>query len=221
MYKTLLVIHILIGIAALSSGAFAIFSKKGGKLHTQSGKIYYTSMFGIGISALCMTLMKWNPFLLAIAIFSTYLTYSGKKSIDNWRLKHAYVPGIKDKIPFYIAFITSIVMILWPITIMMSEHKYFVPILSVFGLIMFSLSRRDIQMYNNADNFLPRNKKWLLRHIGSMGGAYIATCTAFLLNNIHIDPPWILWLLPTAIGAPIITLAIIKWIKKLKISTDI
>lgn len=221
MYKALLVTHILIGITALSSGAFAIFSKKGGKLHTRSGKIYYISMFGIGITALCMTLMKWNPFLLAIAIFSTYLTYSGKRSIDNWRLRKAYTPTIKDKIPFYIAFITSIIMVAFPIIIMMKEHKTFVPILSVFGFIMFSLSRRDIQMYNNTDNFQPRNKKWLLRHIGSMGGAYIATVTAFLLNNIHIDPPWVLWLLPTAIGTPIITLAVIKWTKKLKISTEI
>jgi hypothetical protein len=45
---------------------------------------------------------------------------------------------------------------------------------------------------------------WWYNHIGGMGGGYIATVTAFVVVNVKMNPGWILWLLPTAIGAPII-----------------
>src|ERR1700759_1005352 len=99
MYKAILIIHVLLGATALISGAYAIFAKKGSKLHTNSGNIYYRCMYGVGLSALIMTLLKFNPFLLSIAIFSVYLTYGGKKAIYMWRLKEVYTPTLKDKLP--------------------------------------------------------------------------------------------------------------------------
>ena len=55
---------------------------------------------------------------------------------------------------------------------------------------------------------------WMYKHIGQMGGAYIATITAFLVNNYRLFPfipPFMLWLLPTAVGVVIITRVLKKY----------
>ncbi len=215
MYKILLILHVAVGIVALISGAVAIFSKKGAKLHLKSGKVYVAAMYSIGITALIMTIMKFNPFLLSIALFSSYLTYSGNQAIKYWRLKEAFVPTLKDKLPYYIAFLTSIFMIGFPVAEMILSKSLFVPILGIFGSIMLANSINDIRTHANNDNFKPRRKEWLIQHIGMMGGAYIATTTAFLVNNVHIDPMWIWWLLPSVIGSVFITRSIREWQKKL------
>ena len=58
---------------------------------------------------------------------------------------------------------------------------------------------------------------WLLKHISRMGGSFIATSTAFLLVNTSIEPVWVMWLLPTVIGTPMIVVTSRKWKKKLSL----
>jgi len=215
MYTAILLLHIILGAGALFSGMAAILSSKGGRRHNTAGRIFYYCMYGTGASALVMTLLKFNPFLLAIALFSVYLSYSGRKAISYWRLKETYTPCLRDRVPYYIALATAIFMILYPVVPMLQAHRFSVPVLSVFGLIMLVLSLRDIQTHADSTHFRPRNKGWLFMHIGKMSGAFIATVTAFLVNNIHIQPPWLTWLLPTAIGVPLIFLSIRKWDAKL------
>jgi uncharacterized membrane protein YeaQ/YmgE (transglycosylase-associated protein family) len=48
-----------------------------------------------------------------------------------------------------------------------------------------------------------RRRGWLPRHIGGMGGSYIALITALLVVNLGEALP-IVWFLPTIIGSPII-----------------
>ena len=57
---------------------------------------------------------------------------------------------------------------------------------------------------------------WLYDHISRMGGSFIATSTAFLLVNIQIEPVWVMWLLPTIVGTPMIVLASRNWKNKLE-----
>ena len=220
MYQFILLIHVAIGAIALLGGAAAILTKKGGKLHKQAGKVYYYCMYGIGLSAFVMTIIKFNPFLMSIAIFSVYMTHSGKRAIDNWRLKKAYVPTVRDQVPFYIALLTAVFMIGFPVSQMISTGVFYVPILAVFGGIMLLFAIKDTRKYSDAGNFYPKNKMWLVHHIGMMGGAYIATFTAFLVNNIRFSPGWVVWLLPTAVGTPLIVRASIQWSKKLKMGKE-
>ena len=55
-----------------------------------------------------------------------------------------------------------------------------------------------------------REENWLPNHIGGMLGSYVAMTTAFLVVSgpkipmVSMLPPITLWLLPTAIGYPII-----------------
>ena len=175
-------------------------------------------MYGIRLTSVTMTLIKFNPFLLAIGLFSTYMTYSGKKAIDFWRLKQNYFPGFKDRLPFYIAFVTSILMICLPIAQMVLDKEFRISVLSIFGIIMLLNSYRDIRTFSREGNFVPKNKIWIIQHIGMMGGAYISTLTAFLVVNVSMNPDWLPWLIPTIIGTPMIFRATAKWKLKLKIS---
>ncbi|MBC7922645.1 MAG: hypothetical protein H7Z75_16310, partial [Ferruginibacter sp.] len=46
----------------------------------------------------------------------------------------------------------------------------------------------------------PSRLDWLRMHIERMGGAYIATVTAFLVVNVRVEPAFIPWLLPGLLG---------------------
>lgn len=215
-----MIIHIIAGTLALASGLIAIFSTKGKTNHSKAGLVYYYSMLIIGITGIAVSgYLNPNTFLLAISFFSLYLIHSGKKALEYWQLKANYQPKfLKDKLAFYLAFAVSIGMIVQPILIMIQRQIIFVPVLAVFGIIMLVNSLRDIRKFNNLENFVPKNKKWLLQHISMMGGAYIATVTAFAVNNIHISQGWIVWLAPSVIGTYFITKASQNWSKKLKIN---
>jgi len=54
---------------------------------------------------------------------------------------------------------------------------------------------------------------FLTTHIQRMMGSYIASVTAFLVVNNEILPPVIVWLLPTLVIAPLITI----WTRKYKV----
>lgn len=215
-----MIIHIIAGTLALASGLLAIFSAKGNGNHTKAGLVYYYSMLVISITGIIVSgYLNPNTFLLAISFFSLYLIHSGKKALEYWKLKTNYQPQfLKDKLPFYLAFAVGCGMIIQPLFLMIKHQVIFVPILAIFGIIMLINAIRDIKKSNNTENFVPKNKKWLLQHISMMGGAYIATITAFAVNNIHIDQAWIVWLAPSAVGTYFITKASQNWSKKLKIN---
>lgn len=218
LYKTLLIIHIISGSVALIAGAIAILTRKGSYIHITAGKSYYLSMYSVGITSVVMSLIKFNPFLLAIGIFATYMTYSGKVSIENWRIKSNHTPLFRERLPFLIALLTSVVMVIWPVYRMIVSGIPAVPVLSIFGLIMFFNAWRDVKNYSHGKMFIPKNRSWLIQHIGMMSGAYISTVTAFLVVNVNLTPVWLTWLLPTFVGTPLIFLAIRKWKNKLRIS---
>lgn len=211
MYRFLLVVHILAGTIALVGGLLAIIARKGKKQHLLSGTWFYMAMYLVGASAVIMSLTKWNPFLLSIGLFSTYLTYSGKQAITYWRLKAQHVPRMKEKLPVLLAFLTSLVMIGAPLYEMIHKQIIFIPLSAIFGSIMLAGTIRDFIVFGKPDSFRPHNKDWLLKHIGMMGGAYISAITAFLVVNVSGVPSWIPWLMPTVAGSALISVAIRSW----------
>ena len=55
---------------------------------------------------------------------------------------------------------------------------------------------------------------WLFSHISGMIGGYIATITAFTVQNIQMNPSWVPWLAPTAILVPFLVMTIKKFKNK-------
>lgn len=190
-YKIALIVHILTGSLALLTGLLAIVFRKGFSKHRIAGLIYFYSMILVCISAISISLLKHQDFLLHIGIFSGYLVFSGYRSI----LDKTFSARWFDWILLLISLVNAAFMLLSMNVILM-----------VFGGIGFALSLGDLRFFvmKIRNKEIPKTQ-WLVRHIGMMLGAYISTFTAFLVVNItNVEYPMLVWLLPTFIGTPLI-----------------
>lgn len=209
--QTTLFIHAFAGGLALISGFAAILSKKGQKLHIKSGSIYFWSMMTVIITAIVMALLRDNSFLQSIAVFSFYLAFTGKRLL---RYKKAISPKPIDWIISSIALVVAIGMLYAAIETMIQDgFAGAAPVLLVFGFFLFSMSAQDL-IKMKRKRFV--KNAWIFDHIGRMSGSFIATSTAFIVVNFSMTPAWVLWLLPTAIGTPLIYKVSARWRKRLK-----
>lgn len=205
MLKSLLLLHIISGSLALVSGFIAIATIKGSRLHKRSGKLYFYAMLGVALTAVIISLAKGNDFLLSIGIFSFYLTFSGYRSIYYSRQNGAY--RMTDKIAAVLATLTGLYMLGKGVLPMFNgTFSGNIP-LAVFGGILLWRSVSDLRRFGTTSE---DPKAHILRHIGNMGGSYISASTAFLVVNVHFEPTFVPWLLPTLIGTPLIAMAIRK-----------
>ncbi|MGB3586464.1 MAG: hypothetical protein WBA23_07995, partial [Tunicatimonas sp.] len=76
-------------------------------------------------------------------------------------------------------------------------------LVGVFGSLLATQLISDIPVFSGRK--VMKNKQWIRYHISRISGAYIATLTAFLVNNVRTDPEFIAWLLPTLIGLPLVS----------------
>ena len=190
-YTIALIIHIVFGSLALTTGFLAIVFKKGLGRHKTAGKIYYYSMILVCVSAISVSLLKEQSFLLHIGIFSGYMVYSGYRAIQE----KTFYANVLDWSLLLASLINAVFMIASMNIILM-----------VFGAIGFILTIGDLRLYvSRIQNKNIRKNQWLVRHIGMMLGGYISTFTAFLVVNLtDVQYPVLVWLLPTIIGTPLI-----------------
>ena len=208
--QNILYFHAFSGGIALISGIVAIATKKGSKPHIRSGNVYFWSMLSVIITGLIVGFFRNNIFLQAIAIFSFYMAFTGKRVL---RYKKEIKPAILDWGMNVLSMLVAVIMLTWGILILI-QHGFVgaVPMLMVFGGLLFSMTLNDAKkMWKK--KFV--KNAWLIDHISRMGGSFIATSTAFLLVNTHVEPVWVMWLLPTAVGTPMIITATRKWSKKM------
>lgn len=214
IYSIILVLHIIAGTLALSSGAIAFSVRKGKGWHTKAGDLYYYAMLAVGISAFVMCFLKYNPFLFVIGLFSLYMAITGYRSMQlpanpanaslrfDWTIWSITLAGL----------LTSLSLNL------QRELGGLTPVLLTFSCILIGMLLIDLKtLCQRRWN----KSKLLKRHISRMGGAYIATFTAFLVNNLHTDPAFIAWLLPTLVGTPLIMYFQYKFSPKKRKQTNI
>ncbi len=196
--------HIAAGGTALLSGLVAILTAKGGKLHKASGKVFFAAMLAVAISALVIAVAKGNSFLLAIGVFSFYLNYFGYRVLKNRDAKFKWLDWV-------------VVLFSVAAAVYMVSSKQIV--LTAFGvLLVYLLAGNILPQLQSAEKIKEVRRKRVLSHLGYMTGTYIATLTAFLVVNINfVKPGWIVWLLPTAVGLPVIIYYNKVWKKKLKL----
>lgn len=192
-----LIIHVIAGMTALLCGLRTLIFRKGSAKHKLNGNIFFYAMLFVAATALFISIYKSNHFLFFIGLFSLFMTLSGKRAIQN----KSSVPSIADILILILGISTGI----W----MLSET---IIVLRVFGALSLVLAFGDLKIYYQVrkNQSLPSNT-WLVRHIRHMMGAYISTATAFLVVNIQMQPAWVMWLVPTFIGTPVI----VYWIRKI------
>lgn len=205
----MLFLHAFSGGISLISGLIAIIAKKGQKLHTKSGKVYYWGMMAVVVTGLVLGFYRMNIFILTIAVFSFYMVFTGRRSLAfKKELKPIFIDWFFNVLCLSIGFF---MLYLAVVNFLRVGFAGMVPMLLVFGGFLSWMCLEDFRLFLKKKY---QKGQWLLTHIGRMSGSYIATSTAFLVINIHFQPQWIVWLIPTAVGTPLITLAIRKWKKK-------
>lgn len=204
--------HIFFGFIALIVGVIPMIAKKGGKMHKTTGWIYVFAMTMIFVTALPAAIYKQNYFLLAIAVFSFYLTVSGVRLASLKKLSQI---NLMDKVVLIFFLLCSVMMLITAFYFLWLNSDAGI-ILLVFGIFFFLGTIQDIRRYLFSKNELQLND-WFFNHLNRICGAYIATFTAFAVTNITFLPTLATWLIPTVIGAIGITLTVRHYRKKMGI----
>jgi uncharacterized membrane protein len=210
LFTILITLHVAGGTTGLITGAVAASVKKGSKLHNSSGKLYF---YGMLLASLAALIISWLPnhhnlFLFAVGGFTLYMITSGYRMIYLKRqLKTTDFPiGILDYTITTFAVVFGIFLIVLAILGLKNGNTFSI-VPAVFGSICINYARLDYGLLNGKKLL---KTHWIANHITRMMGGLVATYTAFLVVNVHIQQNWILWLLPTVIG----TVLIAKFLKQ-------
>lgn len=200
IFKVVLTLHILCGGVGLFVAPGAMLTRKGGLWHRRWGKAYFWSMVVVVLTAVLMSLMRFNPFLLLIAVFSFYLAFSG------YRVLYRKTPQHRARVGDWSAGVLMLaggaIQILYGVYLLLTTSLGVV--LIVFGITGVSLAVSDMRSFlrPSADK-----RAWLYSHMTSMLAAYIATVSAFSVVNFHFLPPVVRWLWAAVVG----TIGIVIW----------
>ena len=200
--RILLGLHVASGTIALICAFIAISVKKGKRNHNLVGRIYFGAMVGVAITALPVSIIRPNPMLFMLALFSSYMAYVGWRLGRQSRLNQAGKP------------IVEWLMVL--VGIAMEAYGFFqvateTPMgwaLVAFGGIALQFAITDLRTKKLKLEFAER----IALHLQHMLGGTIATVTAVLVQQVVTrmepgDPLAVaVWLAPTVIITPTIFL---------------
>ena len=206
IFNILLGIHIVGGGTSLLLGLYILITKKGTKLHKRIGIVYYLAMVTAALVAMPMCYLHPNYFLFIISVFTAYMLLTGKRYLTHKTL---------SSVGAYDWALTIIMALFGSAFIMFGSMNLFKG--STFGVVFLVFGVISLLfVYQDWINFKGKStirNFFLTTHIQRMMGSYIASVTAFLVVNNEILPPVLVWLLPTVVIAPLITI----WTRKHKI----
>ncbi len=197
--EVLLYIHIAGGFSALLAAITATATKiadANHHWHVYSGRVFCGGMITIFLTAVPLSLLTHNVFLLLVAVFSGYLALSGWSYAKN----RMGTPQRRDWLRAYGMLAVSVVMAAYGIHLLLSGESNGLTML-VFSGIGGALSVGDLKI-QYAGGIVARER--ISRHLTMMLAGSIATLTAFVVVNFTFDPPFVLLLAPTLLIAPVI-----------------
>lgn len=199
MLETLLLIaHIIGGSVALLALPVVFLAPKRRGVHTTGGLTFVTGMAVAVASAVPLAVLVGSPFLGGVAAFSAYLIASG------WRWMRR--PGVATSrgwgraVAAFMLVAAATMVVLGIVQVRAGDMLGIV--LLVFAGIGSALALQDLQHLGGSTGKAQRT----VLHLGRMIGAAIATVTAVLVVNVSLEPAWLVWLAPTALGSPAIAL---------------
>ncbi len=212
--RSLLVVHIAAGFGSFLLAPVALATAKGGAAHKRWGMVYLWSMGLVAGTALPMALYRPVLFLALVAVFSFYAAFSGYRVLKLKALVKGGSAAPIDWIAGVGTFGASLALaLLGAFRPAVVQGMGVVSI--VFGLIGMRLAA--VEMWSFVRK--PKEKMfWWYTHLGNFIGSYVAAWTAFsvvTLPRLFGNHMW-LWLWPTAVGVPAITLTTIYYKRKFR-----
>jgi len=163
------------------------------------------------ITALIVAAYRPNIFLLLIAIFSFYLSFSGYRVLARKRPELGQKATTLDWSVALVTASTSAVMLGLGVFNPNTGALRFNPLFLTFGALGAFAAGGDMHKFVRP----PKEKyAWFLSHMSGMVASYIAAVSAFSVVNFSFLPPLVRWLWPTAIGAPLLAIWVRSYRKK-------
>ncbi|WP_267641347.1 hypothetical protein [Haloarchaeobius amylolyticus] len=190
-------VHIVAGFVALFAGAGAIVTEKGGTRHRRLGRTYVYGMAVVSTTALGLLAIEQSVgriFLGLVAIFSFYFAYSGYRVLS--RKRPADRAETEDWVAVALFGLSGVGLLAMGGWFSLAGEAFAV-VMFVFGAIATVIAGQDVQRFRAATT---EPREWFFEHLQRMGGAYIATVTAFGTVNFTFLPQIARWLAPTLVG---------------------
>ena len=167
-------------------------------------------MVVIFLTAIPLALIRPNTFLFLIAILSFYFALAGWRYATNRR-------GSSRPLDWGSAGVTVLaagIMIIFGVFLLSHRNTSGITII-VLGGIGAMLSMGDLRTLQQGGTKGPER---IAKHLTMMLAGTIATVTAFVVTNVHVDPAFgfIVWLAPTVVITPII----VVWSRKYGLGKD-
>jgi hypothetical protein len=197
----LLALHIAAGFSALGSGLLAAGNKifdRGHRWHVRAGRVFVVAMSVVFVTAVPLSILRANIFLLLIAIFSFYLAFSGWCLARN----RSGRPQRVDRVRAISMLLCAGAMATYG-GLLLSRGSSGGSIMLVFGGIGAFLGIHDIRIIRGGG---VSGSARIARHLTMMLAATIAAITAFLVVNLVFQPALVLWLAPTVVIVPLIVM---------------
>jgi uncharacterized membrane protein len=195
LFNGLLVVHVGGATIALLSGPMPMLSQKGGRLHRRAGDVYALAMSVTTVSALALALVTGKIFFVALAVFTFFLVFNGVRAIGFRRRQRP--SRLDDAVCIVTAGFSA--WFLWHGIQSVDATSVF------FGVGGAVLAERHWRRLRDPAS------DWLRVHLVSMGAAYVATVTAFLVVNLTFLPRPLVFILPSLLGALAIRWAVIRY----------
>jgi len=198
--------HIIAGFMAFFVAPVALITQKGGLAHRRWGKVYFWAMTVGTITALIVAAYRPNIFLLLIALFSFYLSFTGYRVLSRKRPDQGQRATMLDWSVTLLTLLASMIMLGLGFYNPSRNAMRLEPLFAVFGFLGTTGAASDIKKFVRP----PQEKyAWWFDHMSGMVASYIAAVSAFSVVNFNFLPPLVRWLWPTAIGVPLLTI----WIR--------
>jgi len=196
VYRLLLSIHIAAGFTALLAALVAVVTTKGARAHVYAGRAFVVGMAVVFGTALPMTVIKPNLFLLLVAIFSFYLALTGWLRARNRR----GIPAPSEWVAASAMMLAAVAMVGRGV-VMLRAGNSMGTVLLVFAAIGGALALQDLASL--------RGHRYtgtirIVAHLARMLAGTIAAVTAFTVVNVRVEPAFIVWLAPTVVLTPVI-----------------
>jgi uncharacterized membrane protein len=211
--RLLLGLHIACGFTAFICAPVALLTAKGGKTHRRWGKVYFWAMAGVAITALVLSFALPIFFLAMVAVFSFYSCFAAYRILY---LKDLYKGGKPLALDWAAAAITIASSALLCALGFLRPQLMGVGVVQIAGhavsivSVVFGLIGVRLAINSVSDFLKPPTEKmfWWYSHLQGMIGSYIAAMTAFSAVNLspHFGNAWWVWLWPTILGVPGITI---------------
>jgi hypothetical protein len=218
LYKTILLVHIILGSIGLLLGIIILAKRKGDKTHKKLGRLFAVSMLSAAFLSFFLSIMHPNIFLFCIGILTVHLVGTGWRYLFLKNLDKGQKLQFVDWFLFVFMTVFTLIFLYLGINTLLQDNFFGIAPLA-FALLGFKNIYNDYKIYFEK---ITIKNYWLTSHLERMSGAIIASFTAFLVNVVgkylgqfHIMEylSFVTWILPGIIIIPFI----IKWKRKYEV----